>query len=117
MSQMNDSGMDDLLRRVRPAGPPASLRARVLGAAVTPRLWLWLGAAAAALVATVGFHLATGNALGNANIRTLSDPYAAIVEATTNTLGGDASARRLAEFMLFEQELRGEQAPRAGDMP
>lgn len=114
---MDDSGIDDLLRRVRPAGPPSELRARVLGAVVPPRTWPWLATAAAALMAAAGLPFASSNVIGRAALPTLADPNAPIVQATTDTLGGDATARRLAEFMLLEQELRGDQAQAAGEMP
>lgn len=114
---MDDSGMDNLLRRVRPVGPAPALRQRVLNVAVAPSAWPWVGAAAAALVAAAGLPLATSNALGGTGMGALSDPHPAIVEATAATLGGDATARRLAEFMLTEHELHVETTPSLGETP
>jgi hypothetical protein len=115
---MDNTDIDDLLRRVRPAGPPAELRARLLRAAPAPRAWPWVGAAAASLVAAAGLQLASSTAIDRADMPSLSDPDASIVQATTDTLGGDVTARRLAEFMLIEQELRGEPTSTdPGEMP
>jgi hypothetical protein len=51
--------IEDLLRRYQPAGPPPSLRARILGdAGDRPRTWPWAAAAAALLGATVALHAA-----------------------------------------------------------
>ena len=56
---MNDEQLDDLLRHVRPAGPPPELRARILGARRSPRAWPWAVAAAALLALTVGLQVST----------------------------------------------------------
>jgi hypothetical protein len=62
---MNDPDIEELLRRVRPAGPPAHLRARVvvaMSAAATARpAWPWIAAAAAALFVTATLQVAAGS--------------------------------------------------------
>ena len=57
---MNDDQIDDLLRRVRPAGPPAELRARIVGARARPA-WAWMAAAAAMLLLTVVSQLGSAS--------------------------------------------------------
>jgi hypothetical protein len=56
---MNDDQIEDLLRSVRPAGPPPHLRARIL-ASRPSRAWPWLAAAAALLVTTAALQLSAG---------------------------------------------------------
>jgi hypothetical protein len=59
---MTDPELDDLLRRYRPAGPPAELRARLIAsAAPMPRTWPWAAAAAALLAAVCVTQLWTRN--------------------------------------------------------
>lgn len=53
---MNDEQLDDLLRCVRPAGPPSDLRARIFAPRRAPRAWPWAMAAAALLMLTVTVH-------------------------------------------------------------
>jgi hypothetical protein len=57
---MTDPELEDLLRRYQPAGPPAALRARILGD-TTPvgRTWPWAVAAAVLLATVVGTHAFT----------------------------------------------------------
>jgi hypothetical protein len=52
MKRMDDAELEDLLRRVRPAGPPPGLRARIAGCRRPPRAWPWVAAAAALLIVT-----------------------------------------------------------------
>ena len=58
---MNDDQIEALLRRVRPAGPPAELRARIVDAQrPARRAWPWAAAAAAALLMTTTLQVAAG---------------------------------------------------------
>ena len=57
---MNDDQLDDLFRRVRPAGPPPDLRARILSAQPARRAWPWAAAAAALLAIVVGLQWSAG---------------------------------------------------------
>jgi hypothetical protein len=52
MEPMDDAQLEDLLRRVQPAGPPPGLRARVAERRRPLRAWPWVAAAAALLVIT-----------------------------------------------------------------
>jgi len=61
VDEMND--LERMLRRYRPAGPAAELRARVVAATPAGRTWLrsvrdWLPAAAALLLAALFYWLA-----------------------------------------------------------
>lgn len=57
---MNDDQIEDLLRRLRPAGPAPGLRGRIIGAApAAPRAWPWAVAAAALLVLVIGMRTST----------------------------------------------------------
>ena len=59
---MTDPELDELLRRYRPAAPPAELRARLIAsAAPMPRTWPWAAAAAALLAAVCVTQLWTRN--------------------------------------------------------
>lgn len=52
MEPMDDAQLEDLLRRVRPAGPPPRLRARIAERPRPLRAWPWVAAAAALLIIT-----------------------------------------------------------------
>jgi hypothetical protein len=84
---MNDGEMEDLLRQVRPAGPPPHLRARILGTASRPA-WPWMVAAAATLVMTIGLqmeaaHLRESARSARPGPRDLESELTAAVQAST----------------------------------
>ena len=57
---MIDPEIEDLLRRYRPADPPAGLRARIMTeAAPVGRTWPWAVAAGVVLATVVGLNFAT----------------------------------------------------------
>ena len=93
---MKDSDIEDLLRRYRPAGPPARLRERVIAAGPPRRIWPWAGAAAALLVSVLSFHAAARHELA-ARRSARSAVAASVTEDLAELLGGDAplaSSRR-----------------------
>src|SRR5687767_8638003 len=106
---MNDHDIEQMLRRHRPAGPPPELRARVFQtAAVEARLWPWAVAAAALLVITVGFHVASASLGSQVPIQFESDDRERLVEA----LGGDDVARTRAELIMAERAVLTEELQR-----
>lgn len=111
---MDDSEIEALLRRVRPVGPPAELRARILGAAVTRRIWPWIAAAAASVIAAAALQLASGDAIRRTDLSSVMDPNAQVIEAMAEMWGGDATARRMAELIVREQELRSQDITTGG---
>jgi hypothetical protein len=56
---MSEHELDELLRRYRPATPPAELRNRLTSVRPTRRTWPWAAAAAAVFLVTVGLHVST----------------------------------------------------------
>ena len=104
---MDDSEIEDLLRKVRPVEPPAQLRQRILAAPLARRAWPWIGAAAAALIATTAFHLAVGYEVGRADLSP-PDTETQVADGITKMLGDDERARRMAEFILMEQTIFGD---------
>ena len=95
---------EDLLRKYRPVGPPADLRARVL---VPERAaWPWAVAAAALFAIIAGFHGATrtlGHAIDVARPPTIEP--ATRVAHITDELGGGELARREATLIVLEEEI------------
>jgi hypothetical protein len=60
---MNDEQLEQRLRRVRPAGPSAELRARIMSARPAARAWPWAVAAAALLALAVSLQVSAGRVL------------------------------------------------------
>jgi hypothetical protein len=117
---MDEHDVEELLRRVRPVGPPAELRARIEreGARASweraveeRRAWPWAVAAAALLALTVGLRVETNRL--EARVEVPPDPTAAIVDDLADRLGGDDRARWLAVLMVLEQQMRAERATEA----
>jgi hypothetical protein len=96
--------VEDLLRKYRPVGPPADLRARTL---VPERAaWPWAVAAAALLVVTVGFHLATRTL--DAHLRTTETDafgFESRIAYAMAALGGGDEARGTAMAIVLEEEI------------
>jgi hypothetical protein len=110
---MDDLRTEEQLRGYRPVGPPLSLRHRVVAAAPVRRIWPWALAAAAMLTLTFGLHLASANLASAAGMRPAPDLERGTVRDLTERLGGDSSARSLAEFLVSEHQLQAE----AGSLP
>jgi hypothetical protein len=109
MTDMDDDRLEALLRQMRPAGPPARLRARIVSARrPTARAWPWVSAAAALLAVTIALPRAYGQPPG----RTLaSTPWEEEQVLLAEMLGGDAEAARLAEQIVAVNELRAAVIP------
>lgn len=105
---MNDSEIEDLLRKYRPVGPPAELRQRILATTRVPRIWPWASAAAALLVLGLTFQFATRSETAAADLNLGPSAVARVTEDLTNMLGGDIRARELAEFIVVEQQVHNE---------
>jgi len=105
---MDDLEIEDLLRKVRPVEPPAQLRQRILAAPLARRAWPWIGAAAAALIATTAFHLAFGYEVGRAGLSPTPDTETQVADGITKMFGGDDRARRMAEFIVMKQTIFGD---------
>ena len=105
---MDDSEIEDLLRRYRPIGPPAVLRERIFAAAPSRRIWPWASAAAALLMSAMTFHVASGYEVGSADVTLGPAAATRVADDLTDMLGGDAAARDLAEFIIVEQQVRSE---------
>ena len=109
---MDDRDVEQLLTRYRPAGPSSSLDGRIGHLAAmpprqSPRVWPWAAAAAALLALTAGFHSpARTSAADSLN----TDPiFRDAVSALSTQLGGDATARMLADTMLRQEAAEREQ--------
>ena len=105
---MRDDEIEARLRRLRPQGPPAELRGRVVAAAA-PKTALrgeWLLPLIAAAAAIVLYVLA-GNARASA-IKTDADPSMdAAVDAFTEQLGGGPVARFVADRIVSAELAQG----------
>jgi hypothetical protein len=102
--------MDDLeqrLRRYRPIGPPADLRARVISTAgmPAPRRWAWVPSATAAAAAVTFYVLSAGVRRDVVAELMKTDPQRdAIVRALAADLGGDEEARKVAARVIEMSE-------------
>ena len=105
---MDDSEIEDLLRRYRPIGPPARLRERIFATAPSRRIWPWASAAAALLIAAMTLHVASGNEIGSVDVTLGPAAATRVADDLTGMLGGDVAARYLAEFIIVEQQVRSE---------
>jgi hypothetical protein len=110
---MQDFEIEDLLRRYRPAGPPAELRQRILATTRAPLIWPWASAAAALLLLGLTFQFAARNATAGAHLDLGPSAVARVTEDLTTMLGGDVRARELAELLVVEQRLESEIASAA----
>lgn len=105
---MNDEQMEALLRRHRPAAPPASLRDRCLeaatrhdGATAPPSRW-----AAWAAAALVAFALGTYRASDTLQPQFLAEaPEAAVISALAASMGGRPEDVALATEVVWRRSL------------
>jgi hypothetical protein len=107
---------EDLLRKYRPAGAPADLRARLL---VPERAaWPWMAAAAALLALTVGLHAATA-VMAKQSLAPTEDPFGfdTRVSLLAEAMGGNDEARRAAMLLVTGEEIERRLSMPAGDVP
>jgi hypothetical protein len=97
---MNDRELEELLRRYRPAGASAHLRARVIADAVPAgRTWPWVAAAAVLLATTLNLHIAADHVVARA-VDIPVDPKEEAVGHLAELLGDGPTARALAEAAI-----------------
>lgn len=110
MTDMDDDQLEQLLRQVRPVGPPPRLRARIISARrPAVRTWPWVSAAAALLAFTIALPMTDDRRLRG---RTLElTPWDAEQVLLTEMLGGDPEAQWLAARIVAVNELRAAVIP------
>ncbi len=99
---MNDHDILDVLRRYRPAGPPPTLRGRVIHVKPAGRTWPWAVAAAALLASSVALNVGARKIEADTELLVppsapASDPFDELPEALR------AMAEREAFLMRLEQ--------------
>lgn len=109
MWKSDDTEIEELLSRYRPAPPRADLRNQIsklpnIQISKSERVWPWAAAAAALLAVTIGLHAAVVPAPEPSS---LVDP--ARVQVIAEELGGGADSRIVAEWIarreaMLEQE-------------
>ena len=104
---MSDSEIDELLRRYRPAAPPAILRNRLTALGPGRRTWPWAGAAAALLLVTGCLQMSTQRIYRLVGDSVEPEAYSSLdqLPALSDALGGDEWLRSaLEEKMRQERE-------------
>ena len=98
--------LEDRLKRYRPVGPPADLRARIVAAAEpASRRWAWVPSAAAAAAACLFYVLAASARRDLSAELVKTDPHRdAIVHALAADLGGDEEAGAVAARLIEMDE-------------
>lgn len=117
---MNDDQIEDLLRRLRPAGPAPGLRGRMLGAgpAASGRAWPWAAAAAALLALVIGLRASTDRVYGAVQQDVTGSGGHAVVDempALQWAVGDEQVARRLIEELARIERLAAPAASPAGE--
>jgi hypothetical protein len=112
-----DTNIEAVLGRYRPLGPPAGLRDRVVGSSRPRRSRLavaaWLSMAAA-LVLSVGLHLATERVMRQtaATLKTPQTQWTPEAEEAAELLNGQGSGRRYIAFALAAHKPKTERLSR-----
>jgi hypothetical protein len=109
----NDASVEDHLRRFRPAGPPASLRARIVTARPPDRAWPWALSASAAFVLVVALRMLTNSALASAPIAAPPDPWSPVTSALVLQSGDTPRSRHLASILVDSARRRMATSPEA----
>ena len=110
---MNDDHLEDLLRQVRPTGPPPGLRARITAPRRVQRVWPWALAAAAMLFISVALHASATVAAARAVGDRVEQTEAAIA-SLTEMLGGGADARATSELIVASEQMSARRNAPAG---
>lgn len=106
---MSDRDPERLLRRLEPAGPPAALRGRIVGAPA-PRGWPWLAAAAALLVLTASLQVRSAALRAQTGAVVLEPDQEAERAAALEVSTGVSPAEARVMAMMDGLEFRLEQA-------
>ena len=101
---MNDDRLEDLLRQVRPTGPPPGLRARITAPRRVQRVWPWALAAAAMLFISVALHASASAAAAQAMGERVDQTEPAIA-SLTEMLGGGVDARATSELIVASEQM------------
>lgn len=101
--------LEDLLNRYRPGKPPPDLRARILDDAVPSRAWPWAAAAAALVACTLGLRFAGGAEINDVR-QSPPDVTALAVSQLAEVLGGTEDARRAADVIVAQEQVRAAHA-------
>jgi hypothetical protein len=113
---MNDDDLARLLRGYEPVGPPASLRARVVGKRTNARrTWPWAAAAAALLTVSVWLGSSAESVMQRAevNLDVAETQRALEVEALSELVGDAENPRARAEWMIERRDAdRALESPR-----
>lgn len=107
---MQDLDIEELLRRYRPAGPPAELRKRIVAGRPRRRARPWAAAAAALVLLAASSHVAATNEVARLGSGIGPGGDTRMIEDLTQRLGGDSQARLQVQLMLFEQDFQRMQA-------
>ena len=101
----DDPDIERFIQRVRPAGPDASLRTRILSDLRDVHAWPWVAAAAALFGISFALHGATARleSAGPNRLDTLA--IDARLEHAMQALGGDPTSRALATFIVTGDDL------------
>jgi hypothetical protein len=105
---MNDSEIEDFLRRYRPVAPPARLRERIFARAESHRIWPWASAAAALLISAIAVQRASEYEVARTDLKLGPAAAVRVAQDLTEMLGGDLAARELADYILVEQQIRSD---------
>ena len=112
----DDNELENLLRRYEPAGPPASLRGRVVARrANSRRTWPWATAAAALLALAVWLGSSAERLMqrNEVNLDAAGSQRSLEVEALTEIVGDTSNPRALAEWMIDRRDAdRALESPR-----
>ena len=113
---MNDREVEDLLRRYRPVGPPADLRARVMAAgASAPRTWPWAAAAAVLLGAVCATHAWTQSVYEDVRSSVGQTPASAMSDlpGLKSAIEEDPVLRERIEMLVWQEALQSPPPPPA----